>query len=358
MLSHERLVELYRELREQRVLSVFINGADTDPAERKAWRTRTEHGLEEARRALSGAELEAFEGAARLLHRELDRFSAMVPDRGWVGYATSTAVVYADTAPAPMPDLVVWENGIRAAPYVRALKQARPVVVALADRRHARIFTYREGMIAESDDLVADQDLGDLSDGNQSRRGSNFSGSRGATAADEAHRHVEVNAERLHKSVVDRVVERAGPNGFVIVGGTVETGAHLLTLLQKGLRDRALEIQGLHMAMSDAEVRKHAEDGATRLTQSLQEGLATAVVDAGRAEGKGVLGAEGVAQALRERRVDTLLLSRTFLNAHPTRADHLVGGTFEQGGEVEELSGAGAELVDREAGGVAARLRW
>lgn len=37
-------------------------------------------------------------------------------------------------------------------------------------------------------------------------------------------------------------------------------------------------------------------------------------------------------------------------------ADHLVGGAFEQGGEVEELGAA--ELLDSAGQGVAARLRY
>jgi len=361
MLTQDRLVELYRDLRDHKVLSIYVDGEGHDPAERRAWRTRMDQHLSELRRGMNGVEAgegDAFESAKRHLVRELDRFPAFMPDRGWVGFATSEGMVYADTVPVPMPDLVAWEQGIRAAPYVRALKQARPVVVILADRFKARIFTYRDGVLAETDDLRTDDDMGDLSDANVSKRPTLFSGVGGETATDTAHRLIEVKAEKMVKHAVERVGERAGKEGFVVVGGTSETGSQVLHHLPKGLRDRALELHGLHLQMSDAEVKRKAEEAATELTRRLQVGLVGEVVDQARSGGRSVLGEEGTIQMLLEHRVDTLLLSRSFVQNQPERADHLVGTAFGQGAEVEELSGEGAQRLDVEGDGVAARLRW
>lgn len=362
MLTKTTLAELYRDLRDQRVLSIYVHGEGTDPAKRRAWRTRLENHLGEVRRSVgeSGPEGESgeLEAAARHLLSELDRYPAFLPGRGWVGFATPARAWHTETVPVPMPDLVRWEQGIRAAPYVRALKQARPVVVVLVDRRRGRIFTYQQGELAETDDVIADRDIGDLSDSNLSKRGTVYSGTRGKTAEDEAQRLVEVNAERMVKFAVERVVERAGFDGLVVVGGVPETAVQLLNLLPRGLRERAVEVQGLHLEMSDAEVKRKAEQAASDLTRALQEKLAAEVVDLARSGGRGVLGEEGTAQALRERRVETLVLSRSFIAREPDRADHLVGTAFEQGAEVEELSGPGADRLDAEGGGVGARLRW
>jgi hypothetical protein len=42
MLTHDRLVELSRELQHESVLSVYIDGNQHDPAERNKWRTQLE----------------------------------------------------------------------------------------------------------------------------------------------------------------------------------------------------------------------------------------------------------------------------------------------------------------------------
>lgn len=362
MLTQDALVELYRDLKDRKVLSIYVDGEGHDPAARRAWRTRVDHQLSEMRRMLGtegeDAEASEVESAAQHLLGMLDRFPAFLPGRGWVGFATPDRSWHGGTVPVPMPDLVRWERGIRAAPYVRALKQARPVVVVLGDRRRARVFTYRGGELAETDDVLADRDLGDLSDTNQSKRGTVYSGTRGNTAEDEAQRLVEVNAERLVKLAVDRVSERAGRDGLVVVGGVHETAVQLLQHLPRGLRERAVEVSGLHVEMTDAEVKKAAEDAATGISRGLQEGLADTVVDLARSGGKGVLGDRETAKALLERRVETLVLSRTFIRDNPDRADHLLGTAFEQGAEVEEVSGVGAERLDQEGKGVGGRLRW
>jgi peptide subunit release factor 1 (eRF1) len=100
------------------------------------------------------------------------------------------------------------------------------------------------------------------------------------------------------------------------------------------------------------------EAAASKLNQSLQEQELAEVVDLARSGGKGALGADPVLKALKESRVDTLFLSRGFIRANPEYADHLVGAAFEQHAEVEELSYEGAERLDTEGEGVAARLRY
>ncbi len=60
MLSREELADLYAELREVDVLSVYVHGGDTDPAERRAWIRELERRMDGER---SRVELEAPAGA-------------------------------------------------------------------------------------------------------------------------------------------------------------------------------------------------------------------------------------------------------------------------------------------------------
>lgn len=361
MLTRERLVELYRELQTQKVLSVYLDAEAHDPAKRSIWRKRFEHEVARARDSLnggSGDDIDQFDDALDQVKGALASFDAFLPDRGWVGFATPGRIWNAESVPASMPDLVRWERGIRVAPYVRALKQDRDVITVLVDSRRSRLFRYRAGQLEEAADLRADTFLGDLSDMGVSKGAATHTGVRGSTATDAAQRYLEVGSERMMKQVVERAVAMAGERGFLVVGGSAEAQASLVSLLPKTVRSRVLEVDSLHLEMSAPEVKAAAEAAGSVLTRRLQDELLTEVVNLARSGGRGCLGPEETVRALQERRVDTLLLSRTLIRGNPDLADQCVGTAFEQQADVEELSDHGAERLDSEGEGIAARLRY
>jgi hypothetical protein len=360
MLTQDELVDLYRNLRQKPVLSVYLDGKATDFAERKAWRRRLDQQVADARKRVNGegGEAEAFDRALARIQDSLADFDNFLPDRGWVGFATDDGLVHAGAVRVPMPDLVRWENGIRVAPYVRALKQERLVLAILVDSRRARIFEYRGGSLEEPENLNAETFLGDLSDVNVSKRPTAHSGVRGKTGTDAAQNYLGVGSERMIKKLTDRVLERAGTQAHVVLGGSQEAVNQLRDHLPQQVRERAIERTNLRVELSEAEVRDALEQAASELNQSIQEKLLAEVVDLARSGGRGALGVEAVEKALKEARVDTLFLSRGFIRANPDFADHLVGAAFEQHAEVEELSTDAASRLDTEGEGVAARLRY
>jgi len=357
MLTRDLLTSLYQNAHESDVLSIYIDADQADPAKRRVWRTRVDQELAGARSRTeaAGGDMAAFDAAERALVAKLDEFSRFLPGPGWIGFASADGVIWADLVPVPMPTLAVWERGLRVAPYVRALKQDRPVVVALADRFRARVFTYLQGEVEETDDLQAaeDQDSGEEA----GRRSGERSGTRG-NASDAARAQVEVRAKRMLANAVARIHDLAGADGLVVVGGTRETGARLMGMLSEAVQERATIVQSLHLEMTPAEVKEHAEAAATELTRRVQSEIAADVVERAQSGGRGVLGDEATATALLERRVERLVLTRDFVTERGTRADHMVGTAFEQGTMVEEISGEGADLLDSEGGGVGAQLRW
>ncbi len=361
MLSRDDLVDLYRKMRGEKVLSVYLNGGATDFAERNAWRRRLEHQVTYARRAVNGAPASEEEGFGRALgriERALGAFDSFLPDQGWVGFATPDDLIYAEPVRAPMPDLVRWEGGIRVAPYVRALKQQRLVLAVLVDSRRARIFEYRSGELHEPKNLNAETFLGDLTDVNISKRATNHSGVRGKTGTDAAQRYLEVGSERMVKSLMEIATERLGHDGHLVLGGTSETLSAAAAHLPQQVLLRTVQRSSMGLEMTEAEVRTELEKAASELNQRLQKVLLDEVIDQARSGGRGALDPTEVEKALREARVDTLLVSRGFIRANPDYADHLVGSAFEQHAEVEELSGEGADRLDVEGEGVAARLRY
>lgn len=359
MLTRTDLLELYRKYRDDRVLSIYLDADEHDPAKRRAWRRTLDRIVDEARSTAEYAgELAAFEKAETILKKELRQYDAFLPDRGWAGFATPDRLLYAETMPVPMPDLACWEDGLRAAPYVRALKQALPVITVLVDSRQARLYEYRQGELNEIETIRADTFFGDLSDIKMSKRPTTHSGIRGKTDTDAAQRFEEVGIDRLLKSLSETVPEQAGPDGTVLVGGPAEISTQLVQRLRKQMDGRVLENSSLAFHMSKAELKKATEAAASKATLSRQDSLLGQVADLAASGGRGALGRESTQRALTERRVEVLLLSRHFASEQPEFADHCVGAALEQDAEVEELGGDPAARLDREGNGIGARLRF
>jgi peptide subunit release factor 1 (eRF1) len=232
------------------------------------------------------------------------------------------------------------------------------VVLVLADRQRARVLVYRAGEVEEPEDLIADTFMGDLSDVGVRKRGVKVSGVRGETSTDQAQRILEVSSERMWKALGESVAERAAPDGWIALGGPAETVGRLAAYLPEKVRDRVIERSSLHLGMSLAEAREAAEDAASEMSRRLQARFVDEVVDAARSGGKGALGRESTVKALREMRVDRLLLTRSFRESDPDLADRCVGTALLQDADIEEVAGEGAERLEAEGGGVGARLRY
>jgi len=358
MLTHDELMDYYRELREKQVLSVYLDTDQHDPARRNVWKTTLGHQLDAIRDDLSNDERDAFEEAVKRVRERLDDFNAFVPNRGFVAFATPDQVRYAEAVPVPMPDLARWEPGVRTAPYVRALGQERPVVLVLLDARHSRVFRRRNGALDEVDGFHAETFLGDLSDIHTGKRPTTRSGVRGQTSTDAAQRFLEVNSDRMVKSLMDAVVRYVGDHGFLVIGGTPERVSRAANAVPKGIGSRVREEPSLHVDMSTSEVRGALEVISGEMTREYQRELLTSLVEQARSRGRACLGREDIDRALRDMRVDTLLISRAVVEREPDYADDVVGTAFAGSAHVEEVQAPVSELLDREGEGLAARLRF
>ena len=84
-----------------------------------------------------------FERCVRHLDALISEFSAGVGAPGWGAFITADRVDDAQPLPAPTPTLAVWSTGPCIAPYVRSLKEWRPVVAAVSTWKSATIYRYR-----------------------------------------------------------------------------------------------------------------------------------------------------------------------------------------------------------------------
>jgi hypothetical protein len=358
VITQEQLAGLFDALGEKRVLSVYLSSDATDPADRRQWRLRFEQRAAEARRQVerdAPDQLAAFDRALTHVERALASFEGFLPGKGWMGFATREALHHAETLRGHAPEALHWGQGPRVGPYVRNLKLGRPLLAALVDAQEARLYVMRDGEVEDLASFTAPRDLDGVTEG--MRKGSaTTSGVRGETRRDAAARVNGVETERMLAKAAHALTNHGDAGSAIVLGGT--TGAVSALRARLPGRAQAVEVPGLHMGVSRAELKDALKGAASALNARRHNHLVDQIVETARARGRAVLGPEATATALRLGAVDTLVVSRGFLSARVDDAETLVDRAIEQGADVEELGGVPAERLDGEAGGAAARLRF
>ena len=359
MLTLVELSSLAHLLRDARVLSVYIDGATHDPAFRHVWRVELDHALKEARQSLDGAshaERAAFDDSIALLEDCLAPIGGAVGAPGWVAFVTRDRVHHAQAIPAPVPTVAVWGTGPFVTPYVRALKQNRPIAAVIADARKARMYRYAEGTLTPAAPIQAHAVRGPrLHMGNPPNPGFH-GGTRGSTGHDAAQRALTEGTNRMVAAAVRSVVELAGPDGWILVGGIPAVAAQLTRALEGVASGRVRRLDSLDVHATDAQIEAAVQQGASDLRDATDlRHLADIVAHAGTATA--TLGPTSTRRALDQSSVRELLLTAQYVKEHLEEAEQAVRAALAQNAVVEVVSRNVARRLD-ERGGIAARLRY
>lgn len=360
MLTYARLVTLERSLRDERVLSVYLHGAAEDPANRLVWRRELDRSLKDLRRWLIGsshAEREQFERCVEILEERLAPHAHGLAAAGWAAFITVAGVQEAGELPVPMPTMSTWSTGMCVAPYMRALKGMRPVIVTIADARSARIYRYREGSVERLETVHAHATIDAPSHMGDVSRAGFHPGVRGETARDAVQRAHAAGTARMLKQVEAAVARYAGRSGWVLTAGTPPVGAHMTHSIGEAAPGRVMELGSLDVHASDAEILAAARQGVSALREEWELRRISEVVAADTEHGLVALGPVATRRALERAQVRELYLTTRYVEDHIADAEDAVRRALDQGATVEEVTGAAAERLD-EHGGLGARLRY
>ena len=360
MLTRGQLYELYRSLRDSRVLSVYIDGSLTDPALQRSWRVQLDHTLDDLRRWLDGSapgERKELEQCVQLLDSSLTTVGTNVRARGWAAFITPGRLHYAEPLPVTMPTLAVWSTGPCVAPYVRALKEHRAVILVLADARHASIYEYRLGELERADEVHAHHVIDRPEHMGAAPRAGFHTGTRGSTAREATQRSLLEGRDRMLAEAAHRVSELAGLDGWILVGGIRRVTSRLVQTLADVAPNRVLELESLDVHSSGADIAAAARAGASVLRNTADDMRLAEIADLANAHGLGTLGPAETREALRQSSVRELYLTHRYLDDHPLEAEEAIRGALEQDAIVEEVSGSAAERLDQH-GGMAGGLRF
>lgn len=362
MLSQQQLRALLQELADEPVLSVYIDGTSGDPGNPASWRLVLANALRELR--ASGASDSPAERAERercvaLLEERLVALREVPPVPGWVAFITADGVRHAAWLPARTPTRVTWATGPRVAPYVRALKEHRPVIAAIVSTRQGRLYRYERGRLVHLASVpVQVQARSRATRPGAAAHHAHGPGARGQTGADAARRVLDEELARMVRAVAERIVREAGGDGWIVIGGAPKASALAARALPPQLASRVAVSSALPVRASVSAIRDEAAHQASALRRARALAWIEKVGEGWGADERGIMGLDATLRALGERSVEELLVSTHFIVEHPDDAERAVRAALGQGAVIEVVSGEAAERLDEQASGIAAKLRF
>lgn len=359
MLTYQNLVELETALRGSTVLSVYVNGEEPDPAKRRRWRVDLRNSLNDIQSWLEGsshAEREAFLACRRQLLEQLDAMRGIIRGPGWVAFYTTAGATHTGPVPAPVPTMAVWSTGPCLTPYVRALKEGRPVFIMVADSRKVRIFRYAARAITAVETIHAKPRVEHPTHMGAPPRPGFHTGTRGTAGADEAQRELHEGTMHMLHQAVTKVAQLATDSAFIVVGGIPTVARALLRLLPMDVA-RAMHAERLDVHATKAAVAEVARQSASLMRNAEDLQLIDEALSGAAGNGRGVTGSLDTQRALAEGRARDVYFTQAFLENHTADAEAMVRLALGTQAQLEQVSGAAAARLDG-VGGIAARLRY
>jgi hypothetical protein len=359
MMNHAELTKLEHALRDRTVLSVYINGDIANAAARGQWRTELRNALDATEVQLASAthaEREDFRATRELVLKEVQDYEPGLDTPGWMGLFTPGQVHHATTVTVPVPTVTTWAKGANLAPCIRVLKEARPVLLVVADSARVRVHRYLDrnvSFVESFDREVTIQPA--YSMGRPAPQGFS-SGTRGTPGADAAQRDQRKGTETMLAEAAAKIESLAGQDAWVLVGGIPVVASALHGRLSPRLHSRATVI-ALDVHANDATLAESAREHASRLRAREDLERVDEVVAAKARGGAGAVGVKDIERALVNGQVRELYLTSAFVQAHADEAVDAIRRAFDEGAHVEHVSGDAAQRLDA-AGGIAARLRF
>lgn len=368
MLHLPELRNLYRRLSDTPVLTVYLDGSRTDPAQRLTWRREYE-GLRdqllqkletagEGKPAGGAKELDPARSAAGFIDAELAEYDGFLPGDGWFGVASAQGLEYAEPVPIALQPMVDWREGPVVSPYLPVLGMSGPLLLVSVDHARGRVHLYSRGMLSLERELEVEETFEVVPGQGVIQAVAGATGFRGMPAKDAAQRALEDDQGRMFRALREAVSRRAGRGTWVVLNAPPDVQAFLKESLGPGVRDRILDGGAPLFRASDVELIGHAQRSLERIRQHSGGELVDWITEEAHPNGRGALGEEPVERALGRGAVDTLLVSATVADTRPRALEGMVGQAFRGGADVYAMGGPVGGRLDEVAGGVAARLRY
>jgi hypothetical protein len=362
MLTHNALLALHESLRDQHVLTAYVDTSATDPALQRAWRLQLDHALDEVEAGLDGTARTARTARAEFVKCRRALEAALASSDigrtpGWVGFATADGAVTALSLPIAAPTRVAWDQGAALGPYIRAQKHAGDVVVAVVDAKHATLYRYRAGALQRVERVRSHHPIEHADHLGTPARNGFHTGTRGRTARDAAQRTLRYGRDRMLSEAANRAMKLLNSDGWIVVAGVDAVASKLVTRLDALAPGRVARASELDVHSSEPEIATAAREHALALSAAFDCKRLADVAEAAGAHRLGVMGVEETAVALEQACVRTLYFTPDYLVRHGDEAERAIRVALDQRAAVWEVEREAAAMLD-ERGGIAAALRF
>lgn len=240
------------------------------------------------------------------------------------------------------------------------VRSPRPttVVMALIDAHCAIIDRCAGGMLTRLHFIRAATPHGASDHMGDAPRLSYHPGRRGETAADAAQRARTTARRQFINEVAPIIAGAAAPTEWIILGGNRLFTSALLQALAKSHAGAAIVADNLHRSLRGDTIiaRVAAAVDAHLAAQDLAD-VATLLERTG-AHTTGVVGPVASLDAAEHGAVNVVYISPRYRAQQPDDVARLVAATRARGGRVETPTEGAARILDEQAGGVGALLRF
>jgi hypothetical protein len=361
MLNTADCVALARRYDGVKALTVYLSVPPDTGSGVAASHALLRRGIADLRASLRGAshtERETFDKTAALLSARAAEAIHAQGGGTWFAYATENGDLYDEALDVTMPTQVAWEDRVRIVPYL-AWGDVRPALVLLADQERAVLYRLTGDQLTELDRIVTEPEIDQTGPymSAPSRRGFH-TGERGEPGADAAQRVAE-NAFRRHRTrIVTRLQGEDVRDAWIVAAGPPESVAQVLAALPAEIRARTRVAPSITLASSPAIIRAAAERARAEMRAAADRTLVESVLARARRPELSAIGLEPVDHALTLRAVGNLIIADSWVGTNGFDAEALVRRALAQDAAVDVVSGAAAETLASQAGGIAARLRF
>jgi hypothetical protein len=361
MLSYSELVQMERSLRRTQMLSLYIEGANGDPAKRATWRARVADALrplEQTTETASQAEREALRTTVRALDDFLSREPPPVHAATFAVFISNRTLLHDTTLPISMPTAAYWGDGMRVSPYVRSLRPERPVFVYVGGVNTADVYEQQGDMLRRVRTIrvsMAKQPVYHMGDAPPAGFSPN---TRGRTKKDALDRDVRTATHRVAHEIVEQIRQHSGDDAWLIVVGLPQVTHAVHDALSAPLAARTFVERAALADETEKTVARVTTAGVEELERRRQAELVHELINEAAIGGRGALGRDAIQQGLMERRVREVLFSSRFADEVPDALEAIVTSAFEQSALCALARGPAEEQLDRTGNGVGALLRY
>ena len=355
-----QFIDYIRDHQQAFVLSVYVEGGLSDPAAMRAWLVKLREAVSAERHRieeLPGADRQRFEDVVARLYENLPSHEVVHASEGWCFLGTGNGDVFTALLPMPLTTSVTWQHGAVSLPYLASQRNDRVFVLQIAHDA-LRLHQCVGDALQTIEELEATIGVGTGDHMGDAPGVGYHSGTRGSTLTDQLQRRKSDARSRLAGAAHQRVATLMQTSSLLVIGGANDVVSHFVSELPDSVGDRVIVAEDLRMHTPPSEIVQLTHEATEELLAERQVRWFAQLRERAYADQHAALGPRATQRIVSTGAIEQLMLTERYRATHPSDAETMALETLLHGGTVSVASPPVADALDRDAGGVAARLRY